>query len=75
MKDDKNIKVMAVYTLPKMWKAIVKTHKAIQGSNPSASADYIAFILLGQDDDFGDPLPGGVITHIAKVKKINQSKK
>ena len=74
MKADKDIKVMAIYTLPKMWKAIVKTHKAVQGSNPNASADYIAFILLGQDDDFGDPLPGGAITHIAKVKKINYDK-
>ncbi len=74
MKDDKDTIVMAIYTLPKMWKAILKTHKAVQGSNLNSGADYIAFILLGQDDDFGDPLPGGVITHIAKVEKINFGK-
>lgn len=74
MKDDKDIKVMAIYTLPKMWKAIVKTHKALQGNNPNSNADYIAFIRLHLEDDFGDPLPGGAITHIAKVEKINYGK-
>lgn len=74
MEDKKQIKVMAIYTLPKMWRAIVNTHKAVQGSNPNSSADYIAFIRLGLEDDFGDPFPGGAITHIAKVEKINFNK-
>ena len=65
----KHVEVIAAYTLPIVWKVVKQKHIATQG-NSAADADYIAFIRIGLRDKEGKRLPGGALTHIAKVKEI-----
>ena len=67
MKTTKHVEVLVAYTLPAMWEMTKRKMLAVQG-NSAADADYIAFIRIGLMD--GKKRLPGVITHIAKVRKI-----
>ncbi len=60
------VPVLAIYSKPEMWNAILKTKIAVQAVGAS-DAEYIAFIRTELRDKNGRRL-GGILSHIAKVK-------
>jgi hypothetical protein len=68
IKKSKEAEVLVAYTMPEVWRAVERTNITVQGSG-SADAEYIAFIRLGLKENDGR----GVITHIAKVKRIESN--
>ena len=64
-KNQKQVEVLIVCTLPKVWEAVKRNNIATQYKN-SADADYIAFFRV-KDKNLGKSM----ITHIAKVKSSN----
>jgi len=67
MKTTKHVEVLVAYTFPAMW-AMTKRKLLVVQNSKAADADYIAFIIIGLMD--GKKHIPGIITHIAKVKKV-----